>query len=112
MISPFLAPIFLVVGFVIPMEADLSYYCDCRQCNGIYAGTPTASGKMPQEGRTIAMDKRFPFGTEIIIGDTTYVVEDRGGAIKGNKIDIFLDSHAECLKKGIHTETVQIKIAP
>lgn len=108
----FLAPIFLIVGFTIPMQADISYYCNCEQCCGIWADGLTASGTVPEEGRTIAMDKRFPFGTEIVIGDTVYRVEDRGGAIKGNKIDIYLDSHSECLKKGRHTETVQIKIAP
>ena len=58
------------------------------------------------------MDKRFPFGTEIIIGDTVYVVEDRGGAIKGNKIDIFVSDHQTALENGRHSETVYIKIAP
>jgi 3D (Asp-Asp-Asp) domain-containing protein len=112
MTNLFLAPIFMVMGFTIPMDANISYYCNCEQCCGIWADGLTASGTVPEQGRTIAADKRFDFGTEIVIGDKTYIVEDRGGAIKGNKIDIYLDSHSECLQRGRHTETVQIKIAP
>lgn len=111
MTNLFLAPIFMVVGFTIPMQADISYYCPMECCNGIYSGI-TASGTVPQEGRTIAMDKRFPFGTEIVIDDTVYCVEDRGGAIKGNKIDIFVSDHQTALRNGRHSETVYIKIAP
>lgn len=94
------------------MEANISYYCPESCCCGIYANGITASGTVATEGRTIAADKRFGFGTEIEINGTVYTVEDRGGAIKGNKIDVFCESHAECLKKGRHTETVYIKIAP
>lgn len=112
MTNLFLAPIFMVMGCTIPMEADISYYCNCDKCCGIYSGGLTSSGTVPTEGRTVAMDKRFPFGTEVEINGTVYTVEDRGGAIKGNKIDIYLDSHSECLQRGRHTETVQIKIAP
>ena len=112
MTNLFLAPIFMVMGFTIPMDANISYYCNCEQCCGIWADGLTASGAVPEQGRTIAADKRFPFGTEIEINGITYRVEDRGGAIKGNKIDIYLDSHSECLQRGRYTETVQIKIAP
>ena len=112
MTNLFLAPIFMVMGFTIPMQADISYYCNCEQCCGVYSGGLTSSGTVPQKGRTIAADKRFDFGTEIVIGDKTCIVEDRGGAINGNKIDIYLDSHSECLQRGRHTETVYIKIAP
>ena len=112
MISQFIAPIFLVVGFTIPMDANISYYCNCEQCCGIWADGLTASGTVPEQGRTIAADKRFPFGTEIVIDDTVYCVEDRGGAIKGNKIDIFVSDHQTALQNGRHSETVYIKIAP
>lgn len=105
-----LAPIFMLMGVLIPMEANISYYCPCELCCGAYASGYTASGTLATEGRTVAADKRFPFGTEIIIDGTTYVVEDRGGAIKGNKLDVFCDSHAEALKCGRHTETVYVKM--
>lgn len=62
----------------------------CGKTNGI-----TASGKQATFGRTIAADRsRFPFGTKLYIeGLGTFVVEDVGGAIKGNKIDVAVPSH-------------------
>lgn len=106
-----LAPIFLVMGFLIPMEANISHYCDCSLCCGQYASGYTASGEKVRDG-IVAMDKRFEFGTEVIIDGKTYVCEDRGGAIKGNKIDIYCSSHAEAIKRGRQYKTVYIKIAP
>lgn len=105
-----LAPIFIVMGVLIPMEANVSYYCPGECCCGIYASGYTASGTLATEGRTIAADKRFEFGQEIIIDGKTYVVEDRGGAIKNNKLDVFVESHAEALKLGRQHKTVFIKI--
>lgn len=109
MISP-LAPIFIIMGFLIPMEANISYYCPGECCCGSYASGYTSSGTLATEGRTIAADKRFAFGQEIIINGHTYVVEDRGGAIKNNKLDVFVESHAEALKLGRQHKTVYIKI--
>ena len=37
-----------------------------------------------------------------------YVVTDRGGAIKGNKIDIYFDSHAEALAWGVKYLPVKV----
>jgi 3D (Asp-Asp-Asp) domain-containing protein len=57
---------------------------------------------VPQDG-TIAADTRYyPFGTRMYIpGYGWGVVEDRGGAIKGeNRLDIFYNSHAEALQWG------------
>jgi 3D (Asp-Asp-Asp) domain-containing protein len=108
----FLAPIFLVIGFSIPMEAEITYYCPDSCCCGVYADGLTSSGTVPKEGRTIAAGQQFPFGTEVEINGTVYTVEDRGGAIKGNKIDIFVSDHQTALQNGRHSETVYIKIAP
>lgn len=106
----FLAPIFLFIGITIPIEAELSAYCACDKCCGIETGI-TASGTVATEGRTIAADERFAFGTEIEINGVTYTVEDRGGAIKGNKIDIYFESHADALEFGRQKQTVYIKNA-
>ena len=111
MINP-LASIFLFMGIVIPFEAEITYYCPNSCCCGIYADGVTASGKVATEGRTIAAGQQIPFGTEIEIGGTIYTVEDRGSAIRGNKIDIFVSDHQAALENGRHTETAYIKIAP
>ncbi|MBS9775293.1 hypothetical protein KGV52_01110 [Candidatus Gracilibacteria bacterium] len=53
-------------------------------------GKMTASGTAPHAG-TLALPKNYDFGTKIYIeGYGVGVVEDRGGAIRGNKIDIWM----------------------
>ena len=42
---------------------------------------------MPEAGITIATSSEFAFGTKLKIGDHVYTVQDRGGAIKGNRIE-------------------------
>ena len=85
----------------------ISAYCNCSKCCGKWAGGPTASGTMPQAGRTIAVDpKVIPLGTKVIIDGHTYVSEDTGGAIKGNKIDMYFDSHSEALAWGVKYKEV------
>lgn len=82
-------------------------YCACAKCCGKATGI-TASGKKATAGRTIAAPSTFAFGTKLKIGDTIYVVEDRGGAIKGNRIDVYMDSHSEALQWGARYLTVEI----
>lgn len=55
------------------------------------------------------MSSSYSFGTKVEIkGMGTYVVEDRGGAIKGNKIDIYFDSHQEALNFGRRTVYLRV----
>lgn len=82
-------------------------YCACKKCCGKTNGI-TASGTKATAGRTIATDGKFAFGTKLSINGTTYVVEDRGGAIKGNKIDMYFDSHAEALAWGVKYLPVKV----
>ncbi|MBE7010648.1 MAG: DUF348 domain-containing protein [Ruminococcaceae bacterium] len=74
--------------------------------NGIYAGQ-TASGMKPAYG-VIAVDPRvIPLGTKLYIeavdGSWSYgyaIAGDTGGAIKGNKIDLFYNTAYECRQFG------------
>lgn len=80
---------------------NTSAYCACSKCCGQFASGYTASGTKATANKTIAMSSKYKFGTKVEIqGYGTYIVEDRGGAIQGNKIDIFFDSHNEALKFG------------
>lgn len=80
---------------------DITAYCACVKCCGKSDGI-TATGTRATEGRTIAADpKVLPYGTKVIINGHEYVVEDCGGAIKGNKIDIYFDSHEDALQFGV-----------
>lgn len=83
-------------------------YCPCAQCCGKTNGI-TASGTKATAGRTVAMSSSYSFGTKIEIrGLGTYVVEDRGGAIQSNRIDIYFDTHQEALNFG--RRTVYLKV--
>lgn len=87
----------------------LTAYCACSQCCGKCDGI-TASGTKAKAGRTIAVDPSlFPYGTELIIDGHTYVAEDCGGVIKGNRIDIYFDTHQEALNFGVQYKEVFVK---
>ena len=83
-------------------------YCACAKCCGKSTGR-TASGKMATAGRTVAAPSTFKFGTKLSINGKTYVVEDRGGAIKGNRIDIFVESHSAALRWGVRYLPVEVE---
>ena len=76
-------------------------YCGCSICCGKTDGV-TASGTSATAGRTIAADtSKLPFGTKVVIDGHTYTVEDVGGAIKGNHIDVYFSSHSKALQWGV-----------
>lgn len=83
----------------------LTAYCACSKCCGKATGR-TASGTYATAGRTIAAPSNFAFGTKLEINGHIYTVEDRGGAINGNKIDIYFDSHQAALNFGKQQATV------
>ncbi len=62
----------------------------------------TASGKKTREGVTIAADWRvLPKGTKVFIeGIGIRIVQDKGGAIKGNKIDLYFEDEDDAWEFG------------
>lgn len=93
----------------IELTVTATAYCACEKCCGKTDGI-TATGTKATAGRTIAVDPSvIPYGTEVIINGHTYVAEDCGGAIKGNSIDIYFDSHAEALEFGRQNLVVKVK---
>ncbi|MBR0427099.1 MAG: G5 domain-containing protein [Clostridia bacterium] len=85
----------------------ITAYCSCAKCCGKSNGI-TACGKKAKAGRTIAAPRGFSFGTKLSINGKTYVVEDRGGAIKGNRIDMYVNSHSEALRWGVKYLPVKV----
>lgn len=82
-------------------------YCSCYTCCGPYDGTRTADGSRPREYYTIATSKFFSFGTMVYIpyfdsapNHGVFEVEDRGGAIQNNRIDVYFSSHEKALRFG------------
>ena len=87
----------------------ITAYCACMQCCGKNDGI-TASGAQAVEGVTVAMDKSMPFGTKIYIdGIGERIVQDRGGAIRGNRIDLYFSSHSEALAWGVRYMEVLVE---
>lgn len=87
-------------------EFVISFYCSCEKCCNKSDGI-TATGTQATEGRTIAVDPEvIPYGTMVVIDGHTYIAEDCGGAIKGNRIDIYMNSHEEALQAGVRTVEV------
>ena len=82
-------------------------YCACMKCCGKTNGI-TASGVKATANHTIAAPRTFAFGTKVVIDGVTYTVEDRGGAIQGNRIDIYMNSHSEALKWGVRYVEVEV----
>lgn len=78
----------------------ITAYCSCSKCCGKTTGR-TASGTQATAGRTVAAPSKFAFGTKLNIGGHIYTVEDRGGAIKGNRIDVYVNSHSAALQWGV-----------
>jgi len=84
-------------------------YCPCVICCGKTDGI-TASGTQATANRTIAAPKTFAFGTQVVINGITYTVEDRGGAIQGNRIDVYMDTHQQALQWGVRYLEVEVLI--
>lgn len=87
---------------------EITAYCSCQKCCGKSDGI-TASGAKAVEGVTIAADTNIlPFGTKVKIDEKVYTVQDRGGAIKGNRIDVYFESHEKALEYGRQMKEVII----
>jgi hypothetical protein len=87
-------------------------YCPCALCCGSWANHPwetrrLASGKLiaplvAARAKWCAAPPEIPFGTILDIpGYGKVPVLDRGGKIKGNKLDMFFPTHAEALRWGV-----------
>ena len=91
-----------------PQLKSLGIFVSTAYCTENYShicnngtATKTATGTTPTPGRTIAVDpKVIPYGTKVIINGHTYIAEDTGRAIKGNRIDKVFATHKEALEYG------------
>ena len=79
----------------------ITAYCPCESCSAQW-GRKTYSGETATAGRTIAVDPDvIDIGSKVKIGDHVYVAEDIGGAVVGDTIDIFFDTHEEVEAWGV-----------
>jgi 3D (Asp-Asp-Asp) domain-containing protein len=103
----------------VEMVVEATAYTAGYESTGKRPGHPaygiTKSGTTVKEGRTIATDpKVIPLGSEVLIpclSDNVYIAEDIGGAIKGNKIDIYMENLQDAKEWGRRTITIYVRRA-
>lgn len=93
-------------------------YCPCAICTGKFRTDTgyarTASGTIarrnPDGYSTIAVDPSvIPLGSKVYVeGYGFAIAEDVGGAIKGNIIDVFFDTHSQANNWGVRYRNVYI----
>ena len=90
----------------------VTHYC-CEEyyhiCN---AGPPytTATGTKPHVGGCAVDPSIIPLGSYVKLNGVVYHAEDTGGAIKGNRIDLVVETHDEAMTKGTYNAEVFLKV--
>lgn len=110
------APIIEEIVYVSPVirltplgEFKVTAYCPCPKCCGAWADGITYTGSVATENSTIAVDPDvIPLGSYVEINGVSYYADDIGGAIKGNRIDIFFESHEAALEWGVQYHDVYL----
>ena len=98
------------------VQMRVTAYCACESCCGEYADGITACGHKIQPGDTFAAaDRRYSFGTELVVagynnGEPIKVL-DRGGAIRGDRLDLFFHTHEAALQWGVKYVDVKVRQA-
>ena len=94
-------------------EFKLTAYCSCEKCCGEWAlNRPKdengkdivygSTGTILVAGTSIATDPSvIPYGSQVEINGHIYTAHDTGGAIQGNRIDVYFDSHQDALNFGV-----------
>ena len=85
-----------------------AFTANCKGCSGV-----TSTGinlKKNPNAKIIAVDpKIIPLGTKVWVeGYGEAIAADKGGSIKGNKIDVFMSSTKKATNWGRRTVTVKI----
>ena len=98
-----------IEGYEYIGECTVTYYC-CEAYEHICGtGTGLTATGIPVAPGMVAVDPDvIPLGSTVIIDGQEYLAADTGGAIKGNRIDIAVESHQEALQLGIRTATVWV----
>lgn len=93
-------------------EFKISYYCDQR-FNHICGGSGvTASGKPTEVGMTAAADwDVLPRGSMVYINGVGFrEIQDVGGGVNGNHVDVLVETHDEAINLGTDQEGVWLLV--
>lgn len=96
-------------------EVTATAYTSGPESTGKWPGHPqygvTATGTRARQGRTIAVDPaRIPLGSWVCVAELgqCFVAEDTGGAIRGDRIDLYMDKVADALRWGRRRIHIQV----
>lgn len=111
----------------VEIEMKTTAYCHCRQCcsykwflfipyqkTGAFSCRikhvgKTSSGKTARPGTIAADTSIYPYGTVMHIPGYGYgVVEDTGGAVKGQHIDLYRPNHWFARLWGVQSRKVKV----
>lgn len=85
---------------LIPNARLTAYEASEVSC-GESADGITKTGTLVCAGKTIAVDPTIiPLGSKVLINGHTYTAEDIGGKVKGDHIDIYMNTVSECMNFG------------
>ncbi len=89
-------------------DFKLTAYDACILCCGKTDGI-TATNTKCFPGRTIAVDPTvIPYGSKVLIGGYVFVAEDCGGKVKGNHIDLYMETHEIARQFGLRHGNVML----
>lgn len=93
-------------------DFKITYYCDDRFLHTCGGTGVTASGKKTEVGVTAAADwSVLPKGSMVYISGLGFKeISDKGGAVKGNHIDVLVADHYTALQLGVHNEDVWLLV--
>ncbi|MDR3228559.1 MAG: 3D domain-containing protein [Puniceicoccales bacterium] len=121
-------------GYFFPHDAKptrtmtVTAYCNCERCCGwhldeagvpVFSGGPlkgkpkeigiTASGKRTTAGTVASSPTGLPLGTLLYIeGEGVFRVEDRGGGLQNDQLDMWFPTHEEALQWGRQKRRVTV----
>lgn len=101
--------------FIVDKEYNMksSAYTSSVECTGKTPGSAgygiTASGIKAQYGVVAVDPKVIPLGTKLYIEGYGYAIAgDTGGAIKGNKVDLYFNTYSEAINYGVRQVKVYV----
>ncbi len=112
-----MSSLFLLLSLCLFSEfrvMEITGYCSCPICCESSADGITASGHIISPGdKFAAADRQWKFGTLVTVRDYNdskpVIVLDRGGSIKGNRLDLYFDNHKAALEWGRSMKIVRIQ---
>lgn len=93
-------------------DFKITYYCDARHEHICGGNGVTANGEQTVVGITAAADwSILPQGSKVYIESVGFrEIQDIGGGVNGNHIDVLVETHQDAIDLGTHNEGVWLLV--